>query len=427
MNKLFKYCCFLFTVLILNCTKDDVIKEETTDPVILTSNVEVYEKSLIDQGLVLAVENGAKQSYLIDKTGEKVKTWDFDLNLGNDLEIMPDGKLLGMFKVKDPAFSFGGGGGVVRLLNIDGTINWEYEYASEDYLAHHDVEMLPNGNILFLAWEKITESEAKLKGVELNGDIYPEVLIEVNPSTNQIVWEWHSFDHIIQDKFSDITSTFGVLNKSPERIDINYFPKENGDIMHANGIDFDVDKNVIYVSVNYYSEVWVIDHSTTSVEAKKSVGGNYNKGGDLLYRFGNPEAYKNSFGNRMFNRNHFPNFLEKNQPGAGNVLVYMNGADVSQSTVYELAMPSVFELKTDASNEPNVVWSFTDSELFYEKISGAVRLDNGNTLICEGGYGFWEVTPEKEIAWKYKGETGSFWRGYGYTWDSSAIESLKLK
>ena len=37
--------------------------------------------------------------------------------------------------------------------------------------------------------------------------------------------------------------------------------------MHANGIDYDSDKDIIYVSVNAYSEIWVIDHSTTITEA----------------------------------------------------------------------------------------------------------------------------------------------------------------
>ena len=33
---------------------------------------------------------------------------------------------------------------------------------------------------------------------------------------------------------------------------------------------------------------------------------------------------------------------------------------------------------------PLTVWSFTDEELYFGKISGADRLVNGNTLICEG-------------------------------------------
>lgn len=197
--------------------------------------------------------------------------------------------------------------------------------------------------------------------------------------------------------------------------------------MHGNGIDHDVENDVIYISVNGYSEVWVIDHSTTSEQAKTNAGGRYNKGGDLLYRFGNPEAYKSSYGERLFFKNHFPNCLENNEPGAGNLLIFNNGNDIKQSAVYELKMPAEFNLKTNISNEPEVVWSFTDTTLYNSNISGAVRLKNGNTLICEGGYGFWEVTEEGEVAWKYNGAVDvSFWRCYGYNLDSPAIVKLDL-
>ncbi len=429
MKLVFKFRIYiLFAIFAFGCSNDDNTTNTETEKenVELTSNVEKYEGDLIEDGLVLAIESGQDKSYLIDKTGKKIKEWNFDTYLGNDFEIMPDGKLLGMFRTANPIFSFGGGGGIVKILNSNGTTDWEYEYASADYLAHHDVEMLPNGNVLFLVWEKISVADAQLAGVDTEGDIYPEALIEVDPKTDTIVWEWHSFDHIIQDKFPAITSTYGALNENPNLININYHQIENGDIMHANGIDYDTEKDVIYISVNFYNEVWVIDHSTTTAEAKTGAGGNYNKGGNLLYRFGNPETYDNSVGETLFNRNHFPNLLEGDEPGAGNLLIYVNGKNVEQSTVYEFAMPKNFNLGVNTNNEPEIVWSFTDPELFHDKISGAVRLKNGNTLICEGDYGFWEVTPSKEVVWKYKSDKVSFWRGYGYTFDSPEIKSLNL-
>ena len=108
------------------------------------------------------------------------------------------------------------------------------------------------------------------------------------------------------------------------------------------------------------------------------------------------------------------------------MLIYCNGSNVNQSTVYELALPQNFELSTTASNEPQMVWNFTDPDLFYDKISGAVRLKNGNTLITEGDYGYWEVTPNKEVVWKYFGDNRTFWRGYNYNLDDSAIQNLGL-
>lgn len=416
---------FTFLLLFSNCKKDDdLIQEE--DP-ILTDNIEVYNSDSVENSLVFAVENGGTKSYLLNKSGTKIKEWTFNNNLGNDLEIMPDGKLLGMFKATNPSVNFGGYGGIIKIINTDDTIDWEYTYSSENHLAHHDVEMLPNGNVLFLAWEKLSMIEANQQGIDTAVDLYPETLIEVNPNTNQIVWKWNSFDHTIQDQHPNLPN-FGVVSGNPSLLNLNYFMLDNGDIMHANGIDYDEQNDIIYMSVNNYSEVWVIDHSTTTIEASSDSGGNFNKGGNLLYRFGNPEAYNSAFGERLFYNNHFPNLLENNVPGEGNVLVFVNGSNTTQSSVYELKMPETLDLLTDANNEPQLVWSFTDSNLQYGRVSGAVRLQNGNTLICEGDYGFWEITPSKEIAWKYSGlGTAQFWRCYGYNYDDSEILSLDLE
>ncbi len=407
----------LAAILIVSCKNDDDLGNIEEPPI----------RPVIDNSLVLAVRNGSDEAFLLNKDDEKVFEWKFDANLGNDLELLPDGGLIGMFKLSNNSFAFGGFGGLIKILNVDGTTNWEFEYSTPDYLAHHDVEMLPNGNVLFLAWERITASEAQKVGVDTQFDIFPEVLIEVDPDTDEIVWEWHSFDHIIQDRFSNI-STFGDVSENPQLIDINYALRDNGDIMHANGIDFDASKNIIYMSVNFYSEVWVIDHSTSKDEAITNSGGNYGKGGDLIYRFGNPEAYKNFEGERLFYNNHFPNFLETDQPGAGNILIYVNkDKNIDQSAVYELKMPDTFNLAPNTNNEPEVEWSFTDPDLFYQRISGAVRLKNGNTLICEGDFGFWEVAPNGEVLWKYDGsDEGDFWRCYGYDFESIEIQSLGL-
>ena len=150
-------------------------------------------------------------------------------------------------------------------------------------------------NVLFLVWEKIDATIADLNGVNFDGDIFPEKLVEVNPDTNEIVWEWSSWNHIIQDH-DNTKPNYGNVSDNPQLININYNLQSNGDFMHANGIDYDASKDVIYISVNFFNEIWVIDHSTTTEEATLNSGGTYNKGGNLLYRFGNPEAYNNQQG-----------------------------------------------------------------------------------------------------------------------------------
>ena len=393
----------------------------------LASTVKAYTPHLIDSSSVFVVESGGTSAYLINKAGKRLYTWTFNLSLGADLELLPNGKLLGMFKAPNPGFSFGGGyGGVIQIINPDSSIDWEFQYVTDDLLAHHDLELLPNGNILFLAWERIDSVTAKKAGASVSYDIFPEMVVEIDTATKEVVWHWRSWDHIVQDAIAG-QPTYGVVAENPEKININYLLRPDGDIMHANGLGYDPDNDLIFISVNYFSEVWVVDHSTSTAEARGDSGGKFDKGGNLIYRFGNPEAYDNVNGTRLFDRIHFPNLLKKEGRQTPNVLIYENGLTAKQSTVYEFEMPEKLGLLPDHDNEPKVVWSFTDSLLSYGRISGAVRASNGNTLICEGDYGFWEVTVDGEVAWKYNDSSATFWRGYLFYQNDKALSFLTGK
>ncbi len=64
----------------------------------LSENVILYTPKKMDENLVFMIENGGRAAYLVDKTGTKIRQWSFDLNLGNDLELLPDGGVMGLFK-----------------------------------------------------------------------------------------------------------------------------------------------------------------------------------------------------------------------------------------------------------------------------------------------------------------------------------------
>lgn len=407
---------------IVACSDSDN-NDGTGDPQVIVSDPSLFEDSL-----VLAVPLFGFNAYLLDKAGIRVHEFSFIDPLGTDLEILPDGKLLGMFRVVDPVTTIGGYGGIIRILNIDGSVNWEFIHSSDTFISHHDVEMLPNGNILFLAWERITPAEAAAVGVITDVNLFPDVLVEVDRDTRQIVWEWHSFDHIAQDNDPSIASTFKSISDNPQLIDFNYKnnPLISGNITHANGIAYDAARDVIYISINEYGEVWVIDHSADQDEIRTDSGGNFNKGGNLIYRFGNPSTYQNSEGDRLFHRNHHPNLIKDGLRGAGNMLIYGNRTNNNaQSTVYELEMPTTFSLLPNTNNEPNIVWTFTAPNLFADIAGSATRLSNGNTLIAEQDFGFWEVTEDKEVVWQYfGGGRETYWRGVPYERDSDAIQSL---
>ena len=370
----------------------------------VSEEVKLFDPKEIDPNPVFMIENGGSEAYLTSKNGDRIKTWNFDLKLGNDIELLSDGSLIGLFKPNQVSFSFGGYGGLLKKLTPNGNLDWEYEINNEKELAHHDFEIMPNGNILILVWERYLEIEAIELGFNGNQDIFLEKIIEFSPEDKTIVWEWKSSDHLIQD-FNPSALNYGVVSEHPEKIDLNYYDYENGDLMHANGLHYDSQRNVIYVSVNFYSEIWVVPHQYDSVNTKTELG-------DLSFRFGNPSTY-NGQGRRLFFNNHHPSLVTLDTKTLNHFLIYMNGIKNKQSIVYEFKLPSEFESNPLNWTTPDIYWSYSNPELFNAKISGAYRLPNGNTLICEGDYGYWEVTPENNVVWKYEGN-GTFWRGYVY-------------
>ena len=153
--------------------------------------------------------------------------------------------------------------------------------------------------------------------------------------------------------------------------------------------------------------MWIIDHSTTRAEAAGSSGGNSGQGGDLLYRWGNPRAYRaGTPADQQLFWPHNPQWIPPGLPGAGNILVFNNGNELPgswrhYSSVDEIAPPvdgANYRLDSDRAYAPvEPVWTYTaptPSDFFARFISGAQRLPNGNTLICDGPDStLFEVTP----------------------------------
>ena len=163
-----------------------------------------------------------------------------------------------------------------------------------------------------------------------------------------------------------------------------------------------------------FNELWIIDHSTTVAEAAGHAEGRSGKGGDLLYRWGNPQAYRagTATDQRLFAQ-HDVHWIASGLPGAGHLLLFNNGRhrpDGDYSSVEEIIPPADEDGRYlcqpgAAFGLDRTVWSYTAPEKsrFYSlHISGAQRLPNGNTLICSGASGtLFEVTPKGNVVWKY--------------------------
>ncbi len=185
--------------------------------------------------------------------------------------------------------------------------------------------------------------------------------------------------------------------------------------MHVNSVDYNPKFDQIMISVHEFNEVWIIDHSTTTAEARSHAGGRCGKGGDLLYRWGNPRVYRSGSNadQRLFAQ-HRAHWIADGLPGAGHMLVFNNGngrPDGAYSTVDEIVLPvnsqGLYEKEEYVAFGPERAnWSYSapdPSSFFSMMISGAHRLPNGNTFICSGNQAIlFEVTPAGETVWRYK-------------------------
>jgi hypothetical protein len=321
----------------------------------------------------------------------------------------------------------GGAGGGIQKVEWDGTITWDFRYNTNGLLSHHDLKQLPNGNVLLIAWEEKTRTEVIDAGRNpnhvSNPGLMPDHIIEVKPTSlnsGEIVWEWHVWDHLIQD-YDSSKANYGIIENHPELVDINYVNSTEQDWMHTNSIDYNQELDQILISVHNFGEIWVIDHSTTTEEAAGHTGGNSGKGGDLLYRWGNPEAYQRGTTNnrKLFNQ-HDASWIKPGYPDQGNILIFNNGVNrpgTEYSSVDEIIPPVDFNgqyyLEQNSSYGPNnQTWTYVanpSSSFFVSHLSGAQRLANGNTLICNGETGeIFEVTPDSSIIWQYNVEVEMF-------------------
>jgi len=411
-------------------------------------------------------------TYLVDNQGRVIHEWAME-HRTFAAYLLDNGNLLRPITYGNDGnghFHGGGAGEGIQEVTWNGEVVWEFIYSSEDHLIHHDVEPMPNGNVLIIAWERKSVDEAVAAGrdpqtLDEEG-VWPLHVLEIEPVRPRgatVVWEWHVWDHLIQD-LDPSKENFGEVAAHPERVDINppglwmdrisdeerqqlealgYLggdpppgdgaedPPSSGrgaDWLHTNAIAYNPQLDQIALSPLGNNEIWIIDHSTTTEEARGSSGGRWGKGGDLLYRWGNPLTYRaGTESDQVLFAQHDVHWIPPGYPGAGNLLIYNNGRgrpDGDYSTVVEITPP------TDANGnyilEPGApfgpatpTWEYAapvKTDFYSSFISGARRMPNGNTLICQGQDGtLFEVTRDKQEVWRYvnpvKGPEGSSHRG----------------
>lgn len=388
---------FVFLILYV-CLVVPLVSQERTVGLFLNT-ADAYK------GYTLFSNN--QETYLIDNCGLIVNQWSSEYSTFGNVRLREDGSLLRMGISDNEDFRGGGSAGIFEIFTWQGDLIWSYQISDSLQLSHHDIEIMPNGNILALVWERIEAKEVMSLGRNLDNILWMEKIIEleiIGADSANVVWEWKAKDHLIQDEFPD-SLNYGVVSEHPERININYTGNvsiSNRDWLHLNSIDYNSDLDQIVVSTKHLNEVWVIDHSTTIAQAATSGGGRWGRGGDLLYRYGNPAAYDLQ-GNRLLSGQHSVSWASNNS-----LMIFNNNyLQGEQSSIDQWSLPVDNQgnyLREDEKpfGPESLDWQYTAPRFYSNILSSAQRLPNDNVLICEGLNGhFFEVDRAGELLWSY--------------------------
>lgn len=354
-------------------------------------------------------------TYLIDNCGKQINKWSSHYRSNrNTTHLLPDGSILHAGKVTT---EFASGAGLIERVAWNGTVLWNYRISDSNQVAHHTYIPLPNGNIIATVWEKKTVAEQLAAGRSASaaaGELWVDKLVELKPKgtdSAEIVWQWSLWDHLIQEV--DVNqNNYGIINNHPELLNANVLSGATGSWAHINSVDYNPKLDQIMICSRNFDEVFVIDHSTTTIEAKSHAGGTYGKGGDFLYRWGNAANYnRGTIADKKLFHQHDAHWIPAGFPHAGDVLIFNNGitrAGSKYSTIVRFTPPQsngVYSINTGQAYGPATEWIYpsTPDTTFYSSTQGSVQMmPNGNLLINEANSGdFQEIDSNLNLVWQY--------------------------
>ncbi|MCB0144455.1 MAG: aryl-sulfate sulfotransferase [Caldilineaceae bacterium] len=206
---------------------------------------------------------------------------------------------------------------------------------------HHDLQILPNGNYLLMAWDyQPIDMSQIVAGGDPNATVVGLIVQELDPDHN-VVFEWRSWDHFeITESSADLTEPIIFYT-------------------HGNAVEEDADGNLL-VSSRVMNEITKIDRQTA----------------DVIWRLG---GKKNEFSflndDKLFYRQHDIRRLPN-----GHITLFDNRE--GETPVYS----RVVEYELDEVNKTaKVVWQYRNTpDTYGPYLANAQRLPNGNTLIGWG-------------------------------------------
>ncbi len=367
-----------------------------------------------------SAQNGTA-AYIIDTNGVVTHSWTFasTAKTGYSTYLLQGGTLLRTVARTGNSFTGGPICGQFQKIDWNGNLLWDFVYSTTSYCSHHDICPMPNGNVLVIAYEARSASEVTAAGCTQNITMWPDKIVEIQqtgPTTGTVVWEWKVWDHLVQNVDAAKANYQTSIVDHPELLNINYQAKK--DWMHVNGIDYNPILDQIAISSHNLNEMYIIDHSTTTAEAASHSGGNSGKGGDFLYRYGNPAAYGAS-GATVLNVVHDAHWIPEGVPNAGYLVGFVNkGVSNSQSAVDQVVTPKSnygYTITPGSSFTPSNYTLRHACNGYSSNQSNSQQLPNGNMLVCMAFLGtVYEVNPAGTTIWT-KNIGGTLVHAYRYS------------
>ncbi len=368
----------------------------------------VNEEGVTD-GYVLYVPINYTDTYLINNCGQVINVWQSDFLPGLAGYLDNEANLVRSGNGTTNQFQAAGRGGIIEKWNWRSELLYRLELHNDNYCQHHDIELLPNGNILAILWERIEKEEAIDNGRNpalIRNEIWSEKIVEIKPilpDSFEVVWEWRLMDHIIQD-FDSTRLNFGEIASHPKKIDFNYASNDNRDWVHINSIDYSLALDQIVLSPRNYDEIWVIDHSITSSEASTEKG-------DLLFRWGNPATTRLASG-KLLDGQHDIEFVED-----GAFLLFNNNSESGIESSILKIFPEIdasgnYMIEEDTfklAGPPEFLLENREVDISSDILSNIEIMENGNIFVNSGARtDLREFSSDGELLWHYKGTVSLF-------------------
>jgi hypothetical protein len=389
-------------------------------------------------GYALFNQGNSSTAYLIDSEGDIAHSWSCPSSANYALALKPNGNIVRGAKYENNQIDGAAIGGMVQELDPDANVVWEFIYSSPNYISHHDICLMPNGNVLMIAWVFVSEETLADMGCTDDNDKYATHIIEITPDGDggaDLIWQWHMTDHFVQDVDPELPN-YGEISEHPELMDINVdtdgftFGTGPDDWFHVNGIDYNEDLDQIVFSSRFLNEIFIIDHSTNNSEAAGHTGGNSGKGGDFLYRWGKPANYGASGPQMITGPVHDARWILEGRPNAGFIQVFNNeGGSGNSSVVDAIDAPVDGYVYEHTPGEPFEPTSYSWRHECIDDAGGqsaSDRMTNGNVFVnLSGGFGgggyMYEADENDNVVFQYNADSEKAFR---YECDYPGIQAL---